>query len=74
MLWDVPNPHQVGGINIPAAIGLAVLFLVFAASLVVGGNSPPPDSVRPTMAGLVGVRRHPRLPTSSSLAGRDPAR
>jgi hypothetical protein len=43
----VPNAHQVGGINIPAAIGLGVMIVVFAASLLVGGHSPPSDADPP---------------------------
>jgi hypothetical protein len=43
----VPNAHQVGGINIPAAIGLGVMIVVFATSLLVGGHTPPPDTDPP---------------------------
>jgi hypothetical protein len=47
----VPNAHQVGGINVPAAIALAVMIVVFAASLVVGGNNPPSDADPPDDGG-----------------------
>jgi hypothetical protein len=43
----VPNAHQVGGINVPAAIALGVMIMVFAASLLVGGHSTPPDADPP---------------------------
>ncbi|HEY2318810.1 MAG TPA: hypothetical protein VGH67_10945 [Solirubrobacteraceae bacterium] len=43
----MPNAHQVGGINLPAAIGLGVMIAVFAASLLVGHHGPPPDAEPP---------------------------
>jgi hypothetical protein len=47
----VPNAHNVGGINLPAAIGLAVMIAVFAASLLVGGHSAPPEDEPPDDGG-----------------------
>ncbi|MGZ4351602.1 MAG: hypothetical protein ACXVRX_13870 [Solirubrobacteraceae bacterium] len=43
----MPTAHQVGGINLPAAIGLGVMIIVFAASLLVGRYSAPPDADPP---------------------------
>jgi hypothetical protein len=58
----VPTAHEVGGINIPAAIGLAVIMLVFAASLVIGGHSPPPDADPPDDGGPGGGPPPPDTP------------
>jgi hypothetical protein len=58
----MPTAHNVGGLNLPAAIGLAVMIAVFAASLVVGGHSTPPDAEPPEDDGGGGGNGPPSPP------------